>query len=129
MTPTALSNQPMTLDEVQCLFDNWRSTKKKKARIPVELWHAAASLADRYPVHRIARTLRLNHSTVRDLVAQNVPAPTVQASFLELPAPQPSQVFSSLIEMENRHGETIRMHLAGATSLDLVALSQHFWGR
>jgi hypothetical protein len=129
MTPTTLSNQPKTLDEVKRLFDNWRSTRKKRSRIPVELWHATASLADQYPVHRIARTLRLNHSTLRDLVAQNAPAPTVQTSFLELPALQPVQVFSSLIEMENRHGETIRMHLAGATSLDLVTLSQNFWAR
>ena len=129
MTPVTLSNQPTTLDEVQCLFEHWRSTRLKRSRIPVELWHAVASLADRYSVHRLARTLRLNHSSVRDLVAQNVPTPVRRASFLELPAPQLAPVANSLIEMENRHGEKIRMHLAGEVSLDFVALSQHFWGR
>jgi len=129
MTPVNLSGQSTTMDEVLCRFKNWRATRKKGSRIPAELWDAAAALADRYSVHQIARTLRLNHSAVRDCIAKNVSAPVRQACFLELPALPPSPVFSSLIEMENRHGEKMRMHFAGEVSLDLFALSQHFWVR
>lgn len=125
-------NQP-SLQEVKELFTTWRASRKQKTRIPDELWEAAAALAAQYSIHQISRDLRLNHTALKDKVAVRTQGNSItaapQASFLELPPPQPSPLSECLIEMENRHGEKMRMHFAGEVSLDLLAVSQNFWAR
>jgi hypothetical protein len=58
-----------TLEEVIQQFKTWRATPRRKSRIAAELWDAAVSLTDQYSIHRISRTLKLNHSALRDQVA------------------------------------------------------------
>jgi hypothetical protein len=122
-----------TLEEVTQQFKTWRATRRRKSRIAAELWDAAVSLTDQYSIHRISRTLKLNHSALRDQVAarthEKCLATAQQACFLELPAHQPSPSSECLIEMENRHGEKMRMHFAGGVSLDFFALIKNFWAR
>jgi hypothetical protein len=121
------------LEEVKQLFTTWRANRKHKTRIPDDLWEAAASLAAQYSIHQISRALRLNHTALKDQVAartqENNIATVQQPFFLELPPPQSPPLSECLIEMENRHGEKMRMHFAGEVSLDLLAVSQNFWTR
>jgi len=121
-----------SLEDITKRFKAWRLTRKCRSRIPEELWDAAAALSEQHSLHRIATTLRLNHSSLRDHVAARIPEKDVEVSqdlrFLELPSPQQSPQSEYLIEMENRNGEKIRMHFAGEVNLDLFALSQNFWG-
>ena len=119
------------LEEVKQLFTTWRTSRKQKTRIPDELWKAAASLATQYSIHQISRALRLNHTALKDQVAahtqENDSTTAPQVCFLELPPPQSPPLSECLIEMENRHGEKMRMHFTGEVSLDLLAVSQNFW--
>ncbi|MGC9196852.1 MAG: hypothetical protein ACP5IL_15565 [Syntrophobacteraceae bacterium] len=47
-------------------FEQWRSTRKKRERIPDSLWAVAMTLSQTYSAFRIARTLRLNYKELRD---------------------------------------------------------------
>jgi len=116
------------LETVKLQFKTWRETRKHRCPIPDELWEAATGLSDQYSVHRIAKVLGVNHTTLKDRIATRKAMENTepQACFLELPAPPVSECS---IEMENRHGEKMRMHFAGEVSLDLLALSQNFWTR
>ena len=121
-----------SMKDVTQLFKSWRATKKhKRHRIPDELWDAAVALSDQYTLHQISTTLRLNHTALRDHVSSRTldkdTTDEQQACFYELPSPQPSPTSECMIEMDNRHGEKMRMHFVGEVSLDFYALSKSFW--
>lgn len=119
------------LETVKLQFNTWRETRKHKGRIPDKLWKAAAGLSDQYSVHHISKALRINHTALKDRIAarKTLENTASQACFFELPSPPSSSVSECLIEMENSHGEKMRMHFAGEVSLDLLALSQDFWSK
>ena len=121
-----------TLEEVKSQFTTWRANRaNKKSPIPDNLWEAAVTLTDRYSLHKISKTLHVNHTALRDQVAlrktSNSTACLEPASFIELAHPLPPFQSECLIEMENTHGEKMRMHFTGEVSLDLMALSNNFW--
>ncbi|MEA3362253.1 MAG: hypothetical protein U9Q61_03165 [Thermodesulfobacteriota bacterium] len=119
----------ITLKSVKQKFKDWRDTRKHRSRIPDELWEAAASLSGQYSVHYISKTLRVNHSALRDRVAARSMHENMegQTCFFELPPPASLPIAECLVEMENSQGDKMRMHFAGEVNLDLLALGQDFW--
>ncbi|NOR26085.1 MAG: hypothetical protein GQ542_17200 [Desulforhopalus sp.] len=119
----------ITLETVKQEFKQWRASRKHRSRIPDELWDAAASLSGQYSVHYISRSLGVNHSALRDRIAARsmVENREIQTCFFELPPPQSAPIVGCLIEMENSHGDKMRMHFTGEASFDLLALGQDFW--
>ncbi|MCP4405238.1 MAG: hypothetical protein GY801_49055 [bacterium] len=119
----------ITLETVKQEFKQWRASRKHRSRIPDELWDAAASLSGQYSVHYISRSLGVNHSALRDRITARsmVENREIQTCFFELPPPQPAPIVGCLIEMENSHGDKMRMHFTGEASFDLLALGQDFW--
>lgn len=77
-------------------FKDWRSTRKKKCRIPDRLWKIAAKLSHRYPINIICKNLGLNWGDFKKKIDQlslslsanaNHPVtvrPSKQSSFVEL---------------------------------------------
>lgn len=126
--PTATT---ITLEIVKQQFEHWRAKRSHRGRIPDELWEAAASLSRQYSVHYISRSLGVNHSALRDRVAARSMGEDreSQTCFFELPPPQSAPMVGCLIEMENSHGDKMRMHFTGETSFDLLAFGQDFWRR
>ncbi len=121
---------PVTpLDTVKQQFKTWRETRKHKCRIPDKLWEAATNLSDQYSIHHISKALGVNHTALKDRIAARkaLENPASEACFLELSSLPSPQISGCLIEMENNHGEKMRMHFAGKVSLDLLTLSQNFW--
>jgi hypothetical protein len=135
-------NNKKDLEVVQQLFSEWRVNKQKGERIPPRLWKAAASLAGRYSVHRIARALRLNFVGLRDHVGGKHTGRfslqvkggkrTLAASpFVELPvatAGQPGRVDCRLQLHEGRRGR-LTVRLQGVGIGPLVELLRQVWGR
>jgi hypothetical protein len=54
---TALSRD---LNSVRAEFENWRTQRKSRERIPENLWAAAISMLDYYPITKVSRELKLN---------------------------------------------------------------------
>jgi hypothetical protein len=50
----------LDIDEVRTRFENWRQTRRGKARIPDELWSAAVEVARRDGVNQTAAALHLD---------------------------------------------------------------------
>ncbi len=123
------NSKRLSLEDVNQLFTTWRTERNHKGRIPDELWEAAVALSRHYSVHLISKTLRVNHSALRDRITIHTQKENTltKPSFLELPSPSSSSISECHVEMENRNGERIRMHFTGEIDLDLLALSRDFW--
>ena len=57
-----------TLEEVRDQFENWRKTRQRRTVIPEPLWQAAVSLSEDYPTLQISKTLRVNHTSLKNRV-------------------------------------------------------------
>ena len=126
-------NQKPALKKVQAEFENWRKTRKSRGFIPEALWGAAISLAGPYSLHQISKGLRLNHSALKERVeaSRNVtPEEAAPTTFIELPPlnqPLLSEEFS--LDLENATGAKMSIHVKGLAGIDLLSLTQAFWGQ
>ena len=130
MTSQKSSRKP-SLKKVQGQFSNWRKTRKSRGPIPEALWDAAISLAGSYSLHQISKGLRLNLTALKDRVeiSRNViPEEAPQTTFVELPPlhqPMPIEEFS--LNLANKAGAKMKIHVKGHTDIDLLGLTQTFW--
>lgn len=65
MKPEKNSELQPRMQAVSALFDQWRSTRKKKDRIPEILWEAAADLSSSYSTCQISKALRLDFKELK----------------------------------------------------------------
>lgn len=78
----------LTLQDVQSHFEQWRSTRDKRSKIPESLWHEVISIAKRYPHTKIIHALRLNSSQVKSKIQDSnkfiklEPSPQSVAAFV-----------------------------------------------
>ncbi len=106
-----------------------------QARIPEEVWVAAAALARTQGVSWVARTLRLNYHKLRrrcTAADAGVPAAGAVASFVELhledSGVEVSHAKPFRVELGEAHGARMTIEL-GQDVPALVALAEAFWRR
>src|SRR5271169_2023618 len=119
-----------TVEEVQQLFEKWRRNKKRRERIPEELWKAAISLSKQFSTHQISKLLHLNHTVVRDHLRDENQGEVIQekeAAFIEFDVIQPAIASDCMIEIEKRGGAKMRMSFKCSSS-DVAGLAKTFWG-
>jgi hypothetical protein len=116
------------IDKVRTRFENWRQTRKGKARIPDELWSAAVEVARRDGVNRTAAALHLDGGKLKQRMTAGGPAPdkTMPPAFVEMLVPHAVGVSECTIELEGRKGK-LRIHWKGATAADLAGVSRALW--
>jgi hypothetical protein len=116
-----------SLEEVRALFENWRQNRKKRAPIPETLWEAAAALYPSYCLHRISKTLHLNHTKLKHYARPELStqSPAAAEDFIELEPPvcQPQRT----VDMQHVNGS--RMRIENADSNEVVELARLFWSR
>jgi hypothetical protein len=115
----------ITLEEAKGRFEEWRSNRRGKARIPAELWSAAVEVARKEGINRTAREL---HVAWDDLKRRMETTGEVRRqlgppAFVELVAPQTQSVPECALEVEGRQGK-LRIQLKGASVSDLATLSR-----
>lgn len=112
------------IGEVQTRFEQWRQSRKGKARIPDELWAAAVQVARRDGVNQTATVLHLDGGKLkrRMMAAGEAEAP----AFVEMMMPHAGMPSECMIELEGRKGK-LRIHWKGATMEDLAGLSRALW--
>ena len=116
------------IDVVRLRFEQWRQTREGKARIPDELWSAAAEVARRDGVNRTAAALHLDGGKLKRRMAalevgsREAPVP----AFVELMTAGSSGRPEYTIELEGRQGK-LRIVCKGATAAELAGLSRALW--
>jgi hypothetical protein len=112
-----------SLEEVQKQFDSWRNNKKKRRPIPEVLWTAAIELFGDYTIRQISRGLRLNYQELKKRVQAK--QSNRSANFVEVKIGEPIYGVECTVEMEDKHGAKMRMHIRGGANLE--GLARAFW--
>ncbi|HEX9640464.1 MAG TPA: hypothetical protein VGB13_04050 [Candidatus Krumholzibacteria bacterium] len=128
--------------DTQQRFETWRAGRVRGARIPVELWEAALSLAGRHGVAKAASTLKLDYYAVKRRLGNEATTisaddtevvPAEQPRFVELPRPSAlagtSSGITCTIEIEGRTDgpAKLRLELAGLALDDLDRVLRSVW--
>jgi hypothetical protein len=115
----------ITLEEAKGRFEEWRSNRRGKARIPAELWSAAVEVARKQGINRTARELHVAWDDLKRRVASTgeVRRQPDSPAFVELVASQTPSVPECTLEVEGRQGK-LRIQLKGASVSDLAVLSR-----
>jgi len=115
----------ITLEDTKKRFEEWRSNRRGKARIPAELWSAAVEVARKEGINRTARELHVAWDDLKRRMATTAEVRQRPGSpvFVELVAPQTQPVPECTLEVEGRQGK-LRIQLKGASVSDLATLSR-----
>lgn len=113
-------------------FEQWRSQRKGRGRLPDHLWSLAVELATEFGVSRTAKTLRLAHNTLKHKSQQSERRghqdPILTLPFLEFRPERGDAQVECIIECQRASGQTLRIHLKGPHWPDLAPLCQGLWG-
>lgn len=121
------------IEIVRARFEQWRQTRKNKARIPDELWAAAVELARRNGVNQTAAPLRLDGGKLKRLMlaARRKPRRSAPPAFVELAVsagvPTRPSVAEYTLELESPNRK-LRIYCSGASATELAVLSRALWG-
>jgi len=110
-------------------FKKWRSARTKGSRIPEALWASAVRLAAKHGIFRVARALHLDYGVLKKRLSRQSDKHSLQASpplFFELDMSRQASVAECTIEMENRSGSKMKIHVKGEGGVDVVRLSEAF---
>ena len=125
---------PNEIEDLRQRLEHWRSTHKRRGRIPEALWAEAAELARQHGVYQTARTLRLEYTRLwywsqklRQPAGRSLDA-AVPPEFVELIAPPAPGLCECVIEWESPRGK-VTVQLKGTTLPDLSGLSRALWSQ
>jgi hypothetical protein len=115
----------ITLAEAKGRFEEWRSNRRGKARIPAELWSAAVEVARKEGINRTARELHVAWDDLKRRMASTgeVRRQPDSPAFVELVASQTQSVPECILEVDGRQGK-LRIQFKGASVSDLAVLSR-----
>jgi len=107
------------LESVVRQFEHWRSTRKKRERIPGTLWELVAPLMNQYSHNEIAIALRVNHDQLKKyalpLLSHNQPKST---TFVEYPLSMATPLSSNcILEFTCKNGSAVK--ISGLTSTQM----------
>ena len=119
---------PARLEETRLRFEEWRSTRASKAcRIPPELWATARSCASEYGAYRTAQVLGLDSGKLKRQMSPGTKrAKRRPATFVEFVPASREPLAECVLELENRAGSRLRIHLKGTALPDLMELARSF---
>lgn len=122
---------PTPLESVQYQFQTWRENKRTpREPIPGDLWAEAAKLREHYPLSQISKSLRLNHTDLKNRIFgdhNKMPDQAPPPVFVELDCRQSFSPSECIVEMEAPCGSKMTMSFKGQAGLDLLELSKAFW--
>ena len=118
---------PARLASLERRFAGWRRRRSKGERIPNRLWKAATKLALEFGLNRTAKLLKIDYYHLKKRLDRNSVSSGTKSPFVELP-PVPFRLpIECMIEFDDGMGASMRVHLKGAETPDLLALGQSFW--
>jgi hypothetical protein len=119
---------PTELQEISSRIEQWRSNRVQRGPMPEALWSLAADLARQHGVGRVSRFLRLDYYSLKARVEAgnqgSIPVSEARPTFIEVPLIAGAEC---TIELEHPRGPRMRIHLKGASMLDVTSLSRTLW--
>ena len=83
-------NTTSTLEYAVQQFNNWRTTRRKRGKIPDALWKLVAPLMNKYGHNKIASALRVNHKQLKEhtmAISHSFPDQQKNPTFIECEFP------------------------------------------
>ena len=138
MNQKNLPAERRTLAEVNAEFRNWRNSRKRGTKIPQQLWQAAAGLSEQHSIGKIAVTLGLDYTTLKQRitsmpsfhtrrVAEEFIPGRAGSGFIEVDMAAGGSTGECTIEAEDGIGRKLRMHLRGSSFAEAVEIAKAFW--
>jgi hypothetical protein len=127
--PAAETPIPEPIAELQTKLEQFRATHPPRTRLPASLWQGAADLARCHGIYVVARSLRLDYSTLKKHVKGSSAGcqpgrKKTRPRFLELIGSSGASVDEYVIEFESIRGSKLRIHYKTSAVLDWAALLQ-----
>ena len=125
------------LEQLQRRFEEYRSLRPSRGRLPPALWKEAAEAARRYGLNPVSQTLHLDYGRLKKRMATTATRDASKrtkerrpaAYFLELIQPATSTTQDCHIEVETSQGAKLRVELRGIATNELAGLIRGFLGQ
>lgn len=122
-----------TLEDVRQRFEQWRESRKHRTPIPDSLWEGAVSLCADHSIYRISRSLRLDYNVLKRRVCNShpecLPKSVTSSAFVELDLKASLPEAECLMEMEDKDGTKMKMHIKGRLCFDPLEFMKVFLGQ
>ena len=124
-----------TLEEVRVQFETWRKTRKSRQPIPDQLWQAAFKLSKNNSIYKIAKTLRLDYTKLKNFtragINHHLPiVKEISPAFIELGIGACcSEACECIIDINRSDGAQMKMQFKGSCYFDPLELCKAFWGK
>ena len=124
MNDKSASRIPEPIVQLQRRFDEFRSSRPHRTKLPETLWQAAVELAREHGLHPVAHPLRLDYMGLKKRL-EGVPGPQKKVAapaFVELIASHPATISECVIEFESSIGSKMRIQWKGSSTPDWASL-------
>jgi hypothetical protein len=128
-----LSTKTTAIEKVKQRFETWREVRKKRTKIPEELWQAAVELSSDYPLNKISQTLHLNYSVLKERIVsmktEKLGVKGAVGGFVEVDLGRRMSTEEWAFELEDGKGAKMRMRMKGGAGVDLIEIAKVLWGK
>jgi hypothetical protein len=122
-----------TIEDDRQRFEQWRESRKQRTPIPASLWEGAASLCADHSIYKISRSLHLDYNALKRHVCSSHPESlsesVTSSAFVELDLKASLPEAECLLEMEDKEGAKMKMHIKGRLCLDPLEFMKAFLGQ
>ena len=115
---------PHSITQLQQQFEQFRTARTGRTKLPESLWQAAVEQAREHGVNLVAHTLRLDYGGLKRRLSEgSTPRrQTAPPAFVELMGAAGARADEYVIEFESNPSPRMRVHWKGATPPDWAAL-------
>jgi hypothetical protein len=110
---------PDSITQLQQRFEQFRTTRTRRTKLPEALWQAAVEQARQHGVNVVAHALRLDYSGLKKRLNGTSVPPT---AFVELMGASGARADEYVIEFESNPTPRMRVQWKGAAPPDWTAL-------
>ncbi len=115
---------PEPIAQLQRRFDEFRSSRPHRAKLPETLWESAVELARQHGLYSVAHPLRLDYVQLKKRLGgvSDVRKKAAKPTFVELVAAHPATMSECVVEFESSIGSKMRIQWKGSSTPDWASL-------
>ena len=124
MNDKSASPIPEPIVQLQRRFDEFRSSRPHRAKLPETLWESAVELARQHGLYSVAHPLRLDYVQLKKRLGgvSDLRKKAAKPTFVELVAAHPATMSECVVEFESSIGSKMRIQWKGSSTPDWASL-------